>query len=139
MNGERVYAGANTDAYGHARLGGIGELIGQQLQEISPKYNNGRTVHIINQRLGYLVRCGDPDAIDSIVPMAYGSLALDLVLKGQFGRLVVLREGRYTHIPIETVTASKKLVQVDKYYNTEDLCPYFHGFENYPLLIMASD
>jgi 6-phosphofructokinase 1 len=139
MNEERVFAGADADAYGNARLGGIGEVIGQQIQKLSPKYNNGRTVNIINQRLGYLVRCGDPDAIDSIVPMAYGSLALDLVLKKQYGRLVALQEGRYTHIPIETVTATKKLVNVDKYYNKEELCPYFRGFENYPLLIMSSD
>ena len=94
---------------------------------------------MINQRLGYLVRCGDPDAIDSIVPMAYGSLALDLIMHGQYGRLVVLQEGRYTHIPIETVTASKKLVNVEKHYNTEDLYPYFRGFENSSLLIMASE
>lgn len=139
MNGERVYAGADADAYGHARLGGIGEIIGQQLQQLSPKFNNGRTVNIINQRLGYLVRCGDPDAIDSIVPMAYGSLALDLVINKQYGRLVVLQEGRYTHIPISAVTESKKLVNVDKYYNKQELCPYFRGFENYPLLIMSSD
>jgi 6-phosphofructokinase 1 len=114
-------------------------VIGQEIQKLSPKYNQGRTVNIINQRLGYLVRCGDPDAIDSIVPMAYGSLALDLILNKQYGRLVVLQEGRYTHIPIEAVTATKKLVNVDKYYNKEELCPYFRGFENYPLLIMSSD
>jgi 6-phosphofructokinase 1 len=139
IGGDRVFAGAETDAYGHARLGGIGEVVGQQLTKLSPKFNNGRVVNTINQRLGYLVRCGDPDAIDSIVPMAYGSMALDLVMRGQYGRLVVLQEGRYTHIPIEAVTATKKLVNVEKHYNKEELCPYFRGFENYPLLIMASE
>lgn len=139
IGGDRVFAGAETDAYGHARLGGIGEVVGQQLAKLSPKFNNGRTVNTINQRLGYLVRCGDPDAIDSIVPMAYGSLALDLILTGQYGRLVVLQEGRYTHIPIEAVTATKKLVNVEKHYNREELCPYFRGFENAPLMIMASE
>lgn len=139
MGGDRVFAGADTDAYGHARLGGIGEIIGQQLSKLSPKFNNGRTVNTINQRLGYLVRCGDPDAIDSIVPMAYGSLALDLVLSHQYGRLVVLQEGRYTHIPIEAVTATKKLVNIEKHYNKKELCPYFRGFENAPLMIMASE
>ena len=42
------------------------------------KYNNGKTVNVINQQIGYMVRGGDPDAIDSIVPMAFGNLALDL-------------------------------------------------------------
>ena len=68
----------------------------------------------INQRLGYMVRGGDPDAIDSIVPMAYGNLALDLILHGVHGRLVVLKNGRYDNMPIEVVTSSKKTVNVDK-------------------------
>ena len=139
VEGEMVFKNTETDAYGHAKLGGIGEVVSSELKKRSPKFNNGRTVNTIHQRLGYLVRCGDPDAIDSIVPMAYGTLALDLILKGQFGRLVVLHEGRYTHVPIETVTASKKIVDVNKYYDTERLRPYFRDFENLPLMIMASE
>ena len=54
---------------------------------------------MINQKLGYMVRGGDPDAIDSIVPMAFGNLALDLVLSGIHGRLVVLKNGRYDNMP----------------------------------------
>jgi len=139
IGGERVFSHDKTDAYGHAKLGGIGEIISNQLKELSPKFNQGRRVNTINQRLGYLVRCGDPDAIDSIVPMAYGTLALDLILQGKHGRLVVLHDGRYTHVPIETVTASKKVVNVEKYYDTGKLRPYFRNFENLPLLIMASE
>jgi 6-phosphofructokinase 1 len=137
--GEMVFKSSETDAYGHAKLGGIGEIVSNELKKRSPKFNQGRTVNTINQRLGYLVRCGDPDAIDSIVPMAYGTLALDLILKGQYGRLVVLHEGRYTHVPIGTVTATKKVVDVEKYYDTHRLRPYFRDFENLPLMIMASD
>ena len=44
---------------------------------ITPVDFDGQTINVINQKLGYLVRGGDPDAIDSIVPMAYGNLALD--------------------------------------------------------------
>ena len=54
-----------------------------RIKELSPKFNRGRRVNIVSQRLGYLVRCGEPDAIDSIVPMAFGNLALDLILQGQ--------------------------------------------------------
>jgi 6-phosphofructokinase len=61
----------------------------------------------VNQKLSYLVPCGDPDAIDSIVPMAYGNLALHLLLSKIHGRLVVLRNGRYDSMPIDTLTAAK--------------------------------
>jgi 6-phosphofructokinase 1 len=86
-----------------------------------------------------MVRGGDPDAIDSIVPMAYGNLALDLLLKGVHGRLVVLRNGRYDNMPIDVVTSTKKVVNVKKYYNLERLRPYFNTFEMNPLFIMTSD
>ena len=78
--GEMVFEQTAADAFGHKKLGGIGDLVSAKLKDLSPKYNNGKPVNVINQKLGYLVRCGDPDAIDSIVPMAYGNLALDLLL-----------------------------------------------------------
>jgi 6-phosphofructokinase 1 len=92
--GEMVWQSSATDAFGHAKLGGIGDLVSAEIQKRTARYNNGKEVNIINQKLGYLVRGGDPDAIDSIVPMAYGNLALDLVLHGIHGRLVVLKDGR---------------------------------------------
>lgn len=137
--GEMVFTETATDAYGHKKLGGIGDLVSAELRERSAKFNNKKTVNVINQKLGYMVRGGDPDAIDSIVPMAYGNLALDLVLSGIHGRLVVLKNGRYDNVPIEVVTSSKKLVNVEKYYDTERLRPLYKSFEMKPLFIMASD
>lgn len=137
--GEMVFESATTDAYGHAKLGGIGDLVSAQLRDLSAKFNNGKTINVVNQRLGYLVRGGDPDAIDSIVPMAYGNLALDLILQGVHGRLVVLKNGRYDNMPIDVVTSTKKVVNVDKYYNKERLRPNYASFEMRPLFIMTSD
>ncbi len=137
--GEMIFASSERDAYGHAKLGGIGDVVSNQLVELSAKYNNGKPINVINQKLGYLVRGGDPDAIDSIVPMAYGNLALDLLLKGVHGRLVVLKNGRYDNMPIDVVTASKKTVNVEKFYNTERLRPYYKSFEMKPLFIMTSE
>jgi len=137
--GEMIFESAEKDAYGHAKLGGIGDLVSAKLKEISPRYNDGLRVNVINQKLGYLVRGGDPDAIDSIVPMAYGNLALDLVLKGIHGRLVVLKNGRYDNVPIDVVTSSTKVVNVDKYYNRERLRPLYKSFEMNPLFIMTSE
>lgn len=137
--GDMVFQDKTTDAYGHAKLGGIGDRVSARIQELSSKYNKGRTVNIINQKLGYMVRGGDPDAIDSIVPMAYGNLALDLILNRIHGRLVVLKNGRYDNVPIDVVTSSKKLVNVDKFYNTDRLRPKYESFEMKPLFIMTSE
>jgi ATP-dependent phosphofructokinase / diphosphate-dependent phosphofructokinase len=137
--GEMVFQDKTTDAFGHAKLGGIGDLVSAQIKDMTMKYNNGRSVDVVNQKLGYLVRCGDPDAIDSIVPMAYGNLALDLILKRIHGRLVVLKNGRYDNIPIDIVTSTKKTVNVDRFYNTDRLRPKFESFEMTPLFIMTSD
>lgn len=137
--GEMIFESQTTDAYGHSKLGGIGDLVSAKMKELTPKYNNGKMIDVINQKLGYLVRCGDPDAIDSIVPMAYGNLALDLILAKTHGRLVVLKNGRYDNLPIEVVTSTKKTVNVERFYSTERLRPYYKSFEMTPLFIMTSD
>ncbi len=137
--GEMVFKDSTTDAYGHKKLGGIGDLVSEELKERSAKYNNGKKINTINQKLGYMVRGGDPDAIDSIVPMAYGNLALDLILDNIHGRLVVLKNGRYDNIPIGIVTSQKKLVNIKKHYNTERLRPFYKRFEMQPLFIMTSE
>ena len=137
--GEMVFEAGSADAYGHKKLGGIGDLVSAELRDHSAKFNNGKTINVINQKLGYMVRCGDPDAIDSIVPMAYGNLALDLILNGIHGRLVVLKNGRYDNVPVEAVVSSKKLVEVKKHYNVERLRPSYRSFEMKPLFIMTTE
>jgi len=137
--GEMVFQDSRTDAYGHAKLGGIGDLVSAELERRSPKYNDGKPVHTLSQKLGYLVRGGDPDAIDSIVPMAYGNLALDLILKGIHGRLVVLKNGRYDNLPLDVVGSTKKLVNVEESYNVERLRPHYKSFEMRPLFLMSSE
>jgi 6-phosphofructokinase 1 len=136
---EVKFSSAEKDAYGHAKLGGIGDLISSEVKSFTAKYNKGKSINIINQKLGYMVRGGDPDAVDSIVPMAYGNLALDLILKGIHGRLVVLKNGRYDNVPIDVVTSTKKLVNVPNYYNTQRLRPFYHSFEMKPFFLMAAE
>ncbi len=137
--GEMTFSDQSQDAFGHKKLGGIGDLVSAKLKELSPKYNNGKTVNVINQKLGYMVRGGDPDALDSIVPMAFGNLALDLILNNVHGRLVVVKNGHYDNLPVEVVTASKKVVSVKEHYNTERLRPLYENFEMKPLFIMTSE
>jgi 6-phosphofructokinase 1 len=137
--GEMVFAKHEEDAFGHKKLGGIGDQVAEQLAALSKKFNNGKKIECITQKLGYMVRGGDPDAIDSIVPMAYGNLALDLILNRVHGRLVVLKNGRYDNTPIDVVTASKKIVNVKEHYNTARLRPHYKSFEMKPLFIMTSE
>jgi len=136
---EMVYSDQEADAYGHRKLGGVGDLIAERLKQISPKYAGGRRVNTIAQRLGYLVRCGDPDALDSMVPMAFGNLAMDLILKGTWGRLVNVRNGRYDNVPVDVVTSRKKTLDVAKYYVADRLRPRYEDFQNQPIFIMTSD
>ncbi|MFW5706796.1 MAG: 6-phosphofructokinase [Bacteroidota bacterium] len=133
---DMMFASQETDMFGHAKLGGIGDAVSAKIKELSPQFNKGQRVETINQHLGYLVRSGDPDAIDSIVPMAYGNLALDLVLKGIHGRLVILKNGRYDNIPVDIVVSTKKLVEINKHYNTERLRPVYESFIDKPLFLI---
>jgi 6-phosphofructokinase 1 len=137
--GEMIFQNDEKDMFGHKKLGGVGDYISSQLKELSPRFNKGRRINVINQKLGYLVRCGDPDAVDSIVPMAFGNLALDLILDKKFGRMVCLRNGEYDDVPIEIVTSKKKIIDVDKYYDRERLRPLYKSFHQKPLFIMTSD
>jgi 6-phosphofructokinase 1 len=111
--GEMVFESDVKDSYGHAKLGGIGDLVSQRLKDLSPKFNNGQKVEVINQKLGYLVRGGDP--------------------------LVVLKNGRYDNVPIDMVTSSKKVVHVKEHYNTERYRPHYRSFEMKPLFLMTSE
>jgi 6-phosphofructokinase 1 len=136
---DMTFEGEETDQYGHRRLGGIGDRVAAALKECSLKFNEGRRVNVVNQRLSYLVRCGNPDALDSIVPMAFGNIALGLVLSGTSGRLVCVRNGVYDSVPIDVVTGRKKVVDVQKFYNTNRLRPDYKTLIRHPVFIMTSD
>jgi len=132
-----VFEDTERDMFGHAKLGGIGELVARQLKRLSPKYGEKKMVNCISQKLGYLVRAGEPDSLDSIVPITFGNLALDLILRGVSGRLVVLCNGRYGDKPIEEVTARRKLVNVKEYYHIERLRPLYKSFNEKPFMLMT--
>jgi len=137
--GDMVYASDERDMFGHRKLGGVGDVIAHRLQEISPRFNHGRRIDVISQRLSYMVRCGDPDAFDSIVPMAYGNIALDLIMENRSGRMVCLRNGEYDNVPIDIVTSVKKVVDIDKYYDSQRLRPLYKSFAHRPMFIVTSD
>jgi 6-phosphofructokinase 1 len=128
-----------ADQFGHRKLGGIGDRVAAALKRLSPKFNQGRRVNVVTQRLGYLVRSGDPDALDSIVPMAFGNLALDLIDSGTSGQLVSVHNGRYGNVPLDVIIGAQKVVDVDKYYDIDRLRPKYTAFGGLPFFIMTSD
>ncbi len=136
---EMTFASTEADQYGHRKLGGIGDQVSALLSELSPRHNAGRKINVVNQRLGYLVRSGDPDALDSILPMAFGNLALDLILSGNSGQLVSVHHGTYDSVSLERLSESSKVVDVKRFYQPARLRPKYESFRGLPVFIMATD
>jgi ATP-dependent phosphofructokinase / diphosphate-dependent phosphofructokinase len=128
MVGGKVVEFGEVDAYGHRRLGGIGEITGDALKRITGE-------NIINQRLAYLMRSGAPDALDLMVAVNYANLAMDLITTGTSGRMVALRDGTYTHIPMSTVTSGVKRVDVDELYDAKRYRPKVRHVLGKPLFL----
>jgi len=136
--GEMVFEGGEKDQYGHAKLGGIGDRVSAKIKELSPRFNDGRKIDMISMNLGYLVRSGVPDAVDAIVPTVFGNLAVDLLLRGETGRMVALHDGHYGSVPLETVVAYKKVVDVERCYDTERYRPKYDGLAGLPMLVLGA-
>ncbi|MCP4421965.1 MAG: phosphofructokinase [Chloroflexi bacterium] len=126
--GGKVVEFGETDAYGHRKLGGIGEIIGDALKKITGK-------KIINQKVSYLMRSGAPDALDLMVAMNYANQAVNLIKNDVSGRMVALRDGRYTHIPMSTVTSGIKRVDVDELYNVKTYRPRIRHIVGKPMFL----
>jgi ATP-dependent phosphofructokinase / diphosphate-dependent phosphofructokinase len=114
-SGELVASG-EADPYGHRKLGGIGQLLGELLKERTGG-------EIIYQQLAYLMRSGSPDSLDLMVATNYAVMAADLALEGQAGRMVSLRNGSYTTVPISATREGVKRVDVDELYDVEEYRP----------------
>lgn len=128
MLGGKVVEFGETDAYGHRKLGGIGEITGEALNILTGE-------NIINQRVSYLMRSGAPDALDLMVGVNFANLAMGLIINGESGRMVALREGRYTHIPMSEVTSGIKRVDVDALYDVETYRPKVHEVLEKPMFL----
>lgn len=116
MVGSKVIEYGEADAYGHRKLGGIGQITGEALKELTGQ-------NIIYQQLAYLMRSGAPDALDLMVAVNFANMAVDLIKNGASGRMVALRDGAYTHIPISTVASGIKRVDVDELYDVREYRP----------------
>jgi 6-phosphofructokinase len=114
VSGELVLSG-EADAYGHRKLGGVGQLLSEMLKE--------RAGEVIYQQLAYLMRSGSPDSLDLMVATNYAVIAADLAVEGDTGRMVSLRNGTYTTVPISATREGVKRVDVDELYDVDEYRP----------------
>jgi len=126
-DGEVIKSGP-ADAYGHQKLGGIGEMIASQIKKITNQ-------HILYQKFAYIMRSGAPDSLDRMVAMSYGNLAMQLIQREEYGKLVALQGGRYTTVPIEIVLTGRKRVDVEAYYDKEHYKPKVKDFLGVPMFL----
>jgi len=127
VSGEVLLSG-EADAYGHRKLGGIGMQTGAVLKQLTGQ-------NIIYQQLSYLMRSGAPDSLDLMVAVNYANMAIDLVLKKVSGRMVSLTQGIYTDVPMSTITAGQKRVDVRELYDTEQYRPKVRHVMGKPMFL----
>jgi 6-phosphofructokinase 1 len=128
MIGGQVVEYGQEDAYGHRKLGGIGQIVGDAIKQITG-------IDIVYQTLGYLMRAGAPDSLDRMVAISYGNLAVDQLLQGHSGRMVALQNGQYTTVPADTCTQGVKRVDVDELYDVEIYRPKVRHMLSKPMFL----
>jgi 6-phosphofructokinase 1 len=128
MVGGKMVQYGQADAYGHFKLGGIGQLTAEAISELTGE-------HTMYQQLGYLMRSGAPDSLDLMVAVNYASMAVDLIKAGKSGRLVALRDGRYTDVDMSIVRQGEKRVDVEQLYDVESYLPKVWHVHNKPMFL----
>lgn len=128
MVGGEMVMGGTADAYGHRKLGGIGQVTGEALKQITGE-------GIIYQQLGYLMRSGSPDSLDLMVAINFAVMAADLVIGREFGRMVALRNGNYVNVPIGVVRQGVKRVDVGALYDAEAYRPKIRHVDGKPMFL----
>jgi ATP-dependent phosphofructokinase / diphosphate-dependent phosphofructokinase len=128
LAGMDVIESGQADAYGHRKLGGVGQLLGDELKRITG-------MGIVYQQLGYMMRSGPPDSLDRMVATSYGSLALELALNGKSGMMVALHKGVYTDVPIEVIGEGLKRVDIEELYDTNEYRPKVRHLMGKPMFL----
>ncbi len=128
IEGGNIVETGEADAYGHRKLGGVGEQTAALVKQITGQ-------NIMYQQLGYLMRSGAPDSLDRMVAMSFGNLAVQLIKRNETGKLVALHGGKYTTVPINMVLAGKKRVDVPSFYDIDQYIPKIRDFMGIPMFL----
>ena len=113
---EYVVSEGGLDEFGHVKLGGIGQLVANAVEEAT-SYETRVTV------LGHLQRGGTPTAFDRVLGTRFGIAAIDLVHAGDFGKMVSLQGNEIVAIPLADAVNQLKVVDQELY----DLATVFFG------------
>ncbi len=128
MMGKEIVETGAPDAYGHRKLGGIGQHLGEELKQ--------RTRHnVINQSLAYLMRSGAPNALDRMVAMAFGTMAVQCFEQGETGLMMALRDGNYETVPIDICVQGEKRVDVAELYDADAYRPVIRHVRGKPMYL----
>jgi 6-phosphofructokinase 1 len=128
IEGGEMSLRGEADAYGHRKLGGIGEELGSMIKTVTG-------INVINQTIGYLMRSGSPDSLDLMVANNYAVMATDLAMEGQSGRMVALRGGTYTNVPISMIGEGVKRVDVGEMYDSQQYRPTIRHVGGKPMFL----
>jgi 6-phosphofructokinase len=128
MRGGKIVEAGPEDAYGHRKLGGIGEQTGAEIQRLTG-------IGVMNQKLGYLMRAGPPDALDQMVAKNYGAMAVELLAEGKRGLMVAIQGGRYTSVPVDTCIKGVRRVDADALYDGENYRPHIARMADKPMFL----
>lgn len=128
MEGGGVLERGEADAFGHRKLGGIGELVGGELKRLTGE-------DIIGQSLAYLMRAGPPDALDRMVATAYGAMAVQMLADGKSGLMMALHNGRYATVPVDTCISGTKRVDVAQLYDAAAYRPAIKTIFDTPMFL----
>ncbi len=128
MEGGEIIESGEADAYGHRKLGGIGEIVAMEIK-------NRTGENIMYQQIAYLMRSGAPDSLDRMVASSFGHLAIQLIARHDTGKMVCLHGGKYGTVPISMIMAGKKRVDVPAYYDIENYRPRVRDFMGVPMFL----
>jgi len=110
--GTMQLAAGELDAFGHVRLGGIGQVLEREIQERTG-YESRQTV------LGHVQRGGTPTAFDRVLATRFGLHAIDAINDGDSGVMVALRGTEIVRVPLAEATRELKLVPIERYEEVE--------------------
>jgi 6-phosphofructokinase 1 len=128
IEGGDIIEGGQADAYGHLKLGGVGQHMGDILTQKTG-------VATINQELAYLMRAGPPDSLDRMVATIFANLAMQHLENNQSGVMMALRDGNYTTVPANTCIQGEKRVDVNELYDPLAYRPSVRYALNKPMFL----
>jgi len=125
--GSIVYEGGK-DMTGQSRLGGVARLIAAELRQ-------AYGFDVFTQSLAYLLRSGEPDALDKLVASSFGHMAIQLIARKQTGFMTSIKDGNYAIVDAGTCMQGTKTVDVEQMYDTQAYRPRLKDVLGMPMFL----